>query len=450
MPIQNQVKKLKEKNSIIGLCYQSILIVIVLASSFLGGDAFSVPFYIIQIIALVFFGIFFFITCKQETVAINYPKAVIFFFCFLAVSFLQCVGMSESLVKILSPNTIKLYNKFLPAGSTRHLFTFSIYSFATYIEIVKTIVFFILFFTIINTIRRKQQIKAIVVAIIAATVVITFFGIMKKYGAIHDIEASFGVFANKNYYAGFTLMIVPLCLGYAFSVKTSSIKAIFIFLAVILSASIVLSLSRAATVSLGFSVFIMTAYLLYKRREPKHEIAIILLVIVVCGSLLYFTNTEAVLVKFSKFSKAFDQRMLLYKEGVSIIKDYPLFGVGLGNYGAISGIYRTVPITDIDYYIHNDHLQFCLEAGLLGAAFYCLFFVFLFRDILKQLCINNDPSMRYIVLGGACGILGVIIHSFFEMLFPVPAIAFMFWIVLAVIYKAGYIQLHTENKKIAG
>ncbi len=441
MPIPSQERKLKSGRNTQEALHKVILIAFICLSSLLGGTVLPVPFYIIQIASFIVIILFYAQLCKKDKVVISYPKASFLFLCFLGVVILQCIPLPQAIIKLFSPNTIKLYDEFSLTGASSFS-TFSIYLFATHVEIIRTISFFLLFLATINLIRTKNQVKAIVLSIIAVTSAITFFGIAKKYLAHHDIAVSFGVFSNKNYYAGFALMVVPLCLGYTLYVKESHKKIIFSFLSVVLSASIVLSQSRAAMLGLVCSIFVMAAYLLKKKINIKREIPIILIVFFACTALIYFANTEGVEAKFRKTHRAFSSRSLAYLGAVSAIKDYPLFGVGLGNYGQISGLYREIPVSNIDPYLHNDHLQFILEAGILAAIFYGFFFMFLCKDMIVQLHIRNDPFVKYILLGGLCGIMGLIIHSSLEMLFPVPAISFMFWIFLGLIYKTGYISSH--------
>jgi hypothetical protein len=67
-------------------------------------------------------------------------------------------------------------------------------------------------------------------------------------------------------------------------------------------------------------------------------------------------------------------RWINYNTAISIFRDFPLTGVGLGNYGSINPLYQSAP-ENVTQYAHNTFLQLLSECGLLflGSFFYVLY-----------------------------------------------------------------------------
>jgi O-antigen ligase len=440
MPLLNLAKNLKGHLDPAGILVQVFLILAAVVAVFAGGDVLPFPFFVVEIIICLAFLAFCFSLYKEGNPAIIFPKSAIFFLCFILIAFIQCLPLPLALVNFISPKTVMLYENFLPDFSNRPFITISIYPHATYVEIIKMTNFFILFFVTSNIIKNKKQVKGAIFFIITIAIVATFYGLLKKYLGGPDISYYFGVFANRNYYAGFILLVTPLCLGCAFSQRALHAKLVLFFLAAILSVSIVLSLARAAMLGLVLTLLFIGAFLIKERLRLKHEIAIMVLFLIVCAGFLYIVNTRAVSDKFGKLSRSFTSRKIIYEEAALMVKDYPLLGVGLGNYGSITGMYRRQPISGIDPYLHNDHLQLLVEGGLMGAGLFWLFILLICKDIFKQIMIRRNPFVRLILVSGLSSFFGLAVHAVFEMLFPVLTISFMFWFILAIIYKTGYID----------
>ena len=83
----------------------------------------------------------------------------------------------------------------------------------------------------------------------------------------------------------------------------------------------------------------------------------------------------------------------MWKDTLGLIKDFPVFGVGLGNYSYVFPKYRTfIYHARLLRYAHNDYLQLISEMGMFGGVFIAGFFIWYFRRFRE--CFRRLKEMR--------------------------------------------------------
>ena len=137
------------------------------------------------------------------------------------------------------------------------------------------------------------------------------------------------------------------------------------------------------------TVGIYILYLILMKSSRKN------IIISLIAGLLFFQyfNTTSFENKIQKnytfqnisFDTSSLQRLGFYKTSLSLFKQKPFFGHGLGSWKYKSLQYGNQQNQDIlvPYYTHNDFLQILMEAGLIGFLIYASFFWLLFLNILK-------------------------------------------------------------------
>jgi len=433
------------RKEILPLSFEAILIFLIIFSPIFYGSLTPMALAVSQFTILLLFALFITKLNLSQSPNIIYPSYIYLLLIFLAIAIFQIIPLPRIFVKIISPKTVFLYKGYTAYNNQQGFLTIAFYALAAKKELIKLISGCILFLVSINTIKKRLQFQRLLLVIVLWGLALSFYGLASKYYVSgKEVTGSFGSFGNRNHFAGYMVMIVPLAVGYAVSCRDRLQRYSISFAAAIISAAVFLSLSRAGSVSLIFSLLLM-AFFLKREKLIKGRFWLVMAIIILSLGLILVPGIEPIKQRFSIIVKGFFGRLEIVKNSLVIIRDFPIFGVGLGNFKHIFTHYEKLLSSAYFKYLHNDHLQLVTEIGLLGSFFYFFFICRILRDIFKKLKARNDVFAKSVVLGGFCGLLAVIVHSFFEFNFHVPAISFLFWIILGLIYKCVHTHFYTDN-----
>jgi O-antigen ligase len=121
-----------------------------------------------------------------------------------------------------------------------------------------------------------------------------------------------------------------------------------------------------------------------------------------------------------------------------VVKDYPILGTGLGTFSQIFPMYKSFHMRRFVSHAENDFLQLASEVGLIGMGILLILFIFLFvRAVSSIRSMSITDSGRYIGIGGLVGILALMFHSMVERNLQVPANAFLFTFLWALVLRIG-------------
>jgi O-antigen ligase len=190
--------------------------------------------------------------------------------------------------------------------------------------------------------------------------------------------------------------------------------------------------------------------LLFRNPERKQRLSktpiFILGVAVLWGGLI---GLDAVISRFFAVSEGFKNRWEIWANTLQIIKDFPLLGSGLGTFTQVFPAYRSFHIEGVVTHAENDFLQLASEAGLAGTGLLTVAFLFLFYKAFSGIRkVSLGDPRRYIGIGGLVGILALIFHSMVERNIQVPANAFLFTFILALVLKTSTQKTESTHHRL--
>ncbi len=263
------------------------------------------------------------------------------------------------------------------------------------------------------------------------------------------ISSVTGTFANRNCFAGYLLMVIPLSIGFFFSRekyryerfmdwrhRLSSLdgKTLLIgFGLILMILALILSASRGGIISLLLSFSLMI--FLFRnpsRRERFSKISVLIFGLAILWAA--WIGLDAVISRFFTASESFMKtRWVLWVAAFKAFKDFPLFGSGLGTFSEVYSMYRSIHIVGLDIQAENDFLQLALETGLVGAVPLLVLFLFLFSKAAAGIrCLSPEEPQRYIGIGGLVGVLALMFHSIVQKNLQLPANAFLYTVMWAI------------------
>ncbi len=455
---------------------------------------------------------------------------------FLAWIVFQLLPLPPAAIKFLSPATYDLYCDTLNAydlapekpatrtpgseaidlGHADHLRSLSINQHATCEAATNVLIYVAVFMLVIGNFhcrpagrerhkRRSEHTEKstsvaeaflipqqrLVNMLIAAGFIVALVGILQrfsaarvpmiywKYRAAHT--SHFGPYYNRNHFAGYVNMIIPLILAVMLSrgklrigahrrriasLLRHSILAMDTFInkqglplvaLLITVAGLFLSASRGGILSFmaGAIVFLVLLRSVAKtthRQISVRKPALVLVSIVILSVIVIKVDLKPVIDRF-KFLRSFstliesEARPFAYLATAKMALDFPIFGVGFGAYRFLYFKYRSVHIAEYDYKkAHNDYLQLTAETGLPGLLIVLAFIILYYRNVLTRCSRLPHLDNKLFVIGGCAGLSTMVVHSAFDFNMQVPANAMTFFILLALVYNASHSELHDKRR----
>jgi O-antigen ligase len=260
-----------------------------------------------------------------------------------------------------------------------------------------------------------------------------------------------GTYINRNHFAGFIEMILPLGLGYTLSLgnwkEKISLKTLmstdrpnFQFFITIGLAVMVLALifskSRAGITGgvLGFLIFTILLHTGSKGLPRSYW----MIAGIIIGMVTFYSfriGVDPVLERFLKINEQMG-RHDIWRDSWVIVKEHP-FGTGLATFKQVFPVFNVSTVAETTpYYAHNDYLQLLVEAGWIGfLALVSGFYIFLIRSFrkVKQMSLQDDPLRFFLAIGALSGLVSIAFHSFFDFNLQIPANCVYFVMLLGIV-----------------
>ena len=264
----------------------------------------------------------------------------------------------------------------------------------------------------------------------------------------------FGPFVNRNHFAGWMVMVLPLVAMSAVAALREARRparaGVGVWLrwllsmdgnrvlllagaTLVMAAALVATGSRSGVASFALAVIAILAFVLREVAQRRHRLVAIVAFGLLLGGALAWAGGDMIVTRFADSSGAFDQRVQAWRDTVAIIRDFPFFGVGLGGYARAMLVYQTGERQLMYAQAHNDYLQLAAEGGLLVVVPAVLVFVTIVRTISRRLRAgDDDPLTFWIRRGAVAGLLGIAAQSLMEFSLQMPGNAVLFVMLLAI------------------
>jgi O-antigen ligase len=247
-----------------------------------------------------------------------------------------------------------------------------------------------------------------------------------RYGGI-----PFGPYANRNHFAGFTELVIPVSLVPLVLGKVRRERWFLVSLfAVVPIGALFLAASRGGIVSFAVEVAVLILWLILRRTVGKHLLsggAVLLLAFLMVSWL----GVQQLVQRFSSLQSlevTGGKRASMRIDTWRIFLDHPWAGTGLGTLQTVFPPYETLYDGKIVNHSHNDYLEGLAETGFAGGVCCVWFLGVLFFDSLRRLTQPNGAFASTIQLSGLVACLGFLTHALFDFNLHIPANALLFFL----------------------
>lgn len=125
-------------------------------------------------------------------------------------------------------------------------------------------------------------------------------------------------------------------------------------------------------------------------------------------------------------------RVSMYRSGLRMLVDFPMYGVGLGCFASAFHPYQEKFVVGLVDHVHSSWLEITLETGFLGIAAFGSVVLSPLVSIGRRLRRPDFPG-GMAAAGCFAAVLAVILHGFVEFSFQIPADAILLVVLLAAI-----------------
>ena len=234
-----------------------------------------------------------------------------------------------------------------------------------------------------------------------------------------------GTYVNRNHFAGLLEMALPLAVMYAAaSVPKVRLTCAALAVAGLLMVAIINSLSRMGFIAALFGLLVAGVMALEPgRRRWVNRVALgALAALVVAG--FVFLPPDALIGRFAELAATeeipADTRAQIWRQTLDLIREYPVFGCGLGGYeAAFLKHKRVAPLNAVDY-AHNDYLQGLAEMGVAGFAIVAALVGTLMVRAARRAA-HPRPEQRRLAAACAGALAAMLLHSLVDFNLYIPA-----------------------------
>jgi O-antigen ligase len=373
---------------------------------------------------------------------------------FLVLALLQLIPLSPSLLAALSPHLAAALTNLFPefAFGVNGAHPLSVNPASTIAGIGLAASFALLMFGTarllsLSGVRDFARELAIVGTCMAFVGVVQrpMFGV-RIYGFWVPRQGGypFGPFVDRNHFAGWMLLALPVVLGLILAViakrhgdQRDRIRDRVLWLgsadgsrwlllcaaAAAMAFALMLTLSRSGITALVLACTVMGTLALRGQPTPLQRgvaIAVVLSVLVLCVS---WIGASRILTQFQEVGTELVSRRSAWSEALAIFRQYPLTGTGLYTYDTIALLYLQ---QDFDHHLsaaHNDYLQLLAEGGMLLAIPFVACVVAFVAAVRRRFLEEDSVTAYWIRAGAVTGLLAIALQEAGEFPLQMPGIA---------------------------
>jgi len=327
----------------------------------------------------------------------------------------------------------------------------------TRVELLLVLACLILLFLAVQVFRTLEDWRGFIWFGMGLGFVVSVFGILQHLtfnGKLYWFRemrfggVPFGPFANRNHFAGFAelvlpLALVPLMLG---RVRRERWAVVGLF-AVMPIAALFLSASRGGIVSFGAQLLLLALVMIRGRGTLGKQLLAGGVVLLAAILMVSWLGVSQILSRFSSLQSlevTEGKRASMRKGSWHIFLDHPIAGTGLGTLQIVYPPYETLYDGKIVNHSHNDYLEALAETGLLGGICCAWFLAMLLSQSLLRLRQFNHSFAGTLQLSGMVACAGFLVHALVDFNLHIPS-NFLLFLLMAHLATAEIQQGPSET-----
>jgi O-antigen ligase len=260
---------------------------------------------------------------------------------------------------------------------------------------------------------------------------LTFNGKLYWFRVMRFGGTPFGPYVNRNHFAGFAEMVIPVALVPLALGKVRRERLILVVLFALTSIiALLLSASRGGIISFCLQMLSLFLLLLIRRVRRRHMMVggLVVLSAVMAGSWIGINHVLSRFSGIQNLEVSTGKRTAMQVDTWRLFQDHRFLGTGLGTFEMVYPPYDSLYDGKIVNHAHNDYLEGLAETGILGGIC-CLWFLgVLVLHALEGTADLGKSFGSVLNLSGLMACIGILVHSLVDFNLHVPANALLFFV----------------------
>jgi len=388
---------------------------------------------------------------------------------------IQCIPLPSEIIRIISPSTYTLYAETTGVYEPFNWISLSIDKKATINEFFRISAYAFFYVLTVQLLTKKELLKRTVTIVVLFASFLSLLALLQHllwnnkifwFRELTQGGSPFGPYVNRNHYAGLMEMIFPIVLSltlvYKPKVMAASLREriyeflnqertniyfLLAFASIMIATTVFVSLSRGGIVSLSLSMIFLGGLLLIKEAHKRRGILVISLSLLIVLSVGWF-GWEPIFERFEAIRNPqgdiSEHRLVIWKDSLHTMKDFPLTGTGFGSFIDIYPKYRTWSGDKIADHAHNDYLELFTDGGVIALFLYGWFALSVLYNSFKTFTKRREIYSIYLFIGSTSGIIAILIHSISDFNLHIGANGLYFFFLLGLAVSAANTRLRDE------
>ena len=337
----------------------------------------------------------------------------------------QLLPLPLGLVRLLSPMRGEIAEALQLIGPAPTWATLTIAAPTTWLFLWRSLGYVLIFLL-------ARQIAARSTRRFTATLPLLLFGLVEAAWVISQVAAGDttrpGSYSSKDHVAGLLEMVLPLAAAYGIAVLSRARRAgylsggdavtagSFFALAAGIFAAITFSLSRAGLFSALGSLLVMGLLATVGGKPGRRRWPLLGALVLALAIVFVFVIPADLVQHLGRLVSGTDTdgRLPIWRDTLHLIRDFPFFGVGLGNFYPAILRYQTSAFGVAFTAAHNDYLQQLAELGVVGVGLPAIVLIGACSRAARAALASRDSETRWFAVGCAGSLVALLIHSVFD------------------------------------
>jgi O-antigen ligase len=327
----------------------------------------------------------------------------------------------------------------LAVGVLQLVFHATSYAYFTRAELLRLSAYLVIFFLAAQAFRTRRDLMQLAWFLMSFAFLVSLFGIIQHFtseGKIYWYRELplggdlFGPYVNRNHFAGFVELTVPVGLSLmVFRGLRREVFALAALLTIIPVSALVLAGSRGGIVSFAFQMGVLALLVRSRRSREGPRMAAVGIVALAAVALIVWIGAGKAIERFSNLPQtdtSLDRRFTMARAASQILRNHPILGSGLGTLVVVYPRYESVYDGKVVEHVHDDYMELLAETGLFGGICGLSFLALLYRQARKNFEAAQGHFSRGIHAAGIVAVAGLLFHSFVDFNLHIPANALLF------------------------